>query len=337
MSVVLVTGATGFIGLHLVEALVRRGDRVRCLVRPSSRIEPLRALGVGLATAEFDDLPALIDAVAGADTVFHAAGLIRAFSKGEFYRVNELGTARLAEACAAQASPPRLVLVSSIAAAGPAPLGQVRREDDRPAPLSHYGQSKLAAERAAQEFAGRMPLTIVRPGFVFGPRDSVFAKIVRAIRHFHSHLCPGWHPPALSYIHVSDLVDLLLAAAERGNRVPAYEESYTGRGRYFAVAAEHPTYAELGLLLRTMLARPYAPVIRVPGPLAWFAGGLSEWFGRLRGTPEELCFDKIRDAIVPSWACSGEAARRDLGFAPAKPLPQRLAETVEWYRANGWF
>jgi nucleoside-diphosphate-sugar epimerase len=178
---------------------------------------------------------------------------------------------------------------------------------------------------------------MVRPGIVFGPRDSVFAKILRAIRHLRSHLCPGWHPPALSYIHVNDLVDLLLAAAERGERVPAHEPTYTGRGRYFAVAPEHPTYAELGLLLRPMLARPHAPVIRVPAPLAWFAGGLSEWFGRLRGTPEELCFDKMRDAIVPSWACSGEAARRDLGFTPAKPLNQRLAETVDWYQANGWF
>jgi len=275
--------------------------------------------------------------VAGADEVFHVAGLVRAFSKSEFYRVNELLTACLAEACARQASPPRLVLVSSIAAAGPVPRGQVRREDEEPAPVSHYGRSKLAAERAAQEFADKVPLTIVRPGIVFGPRDSVFAKILRAIRHLRTHFCPGWHPPALSYIHVNDLVELLLAAAERGERVPAQEATYTGRGRYFAVAAEHPTYAELGLLLRPLVARPYAPVIRVPGPLAWFAGGLSEWFGRLRGTPEELCFDKIRDAIVPSWACSGEAARRDLGFTPAKPLDQRLAETVEWYRANGWF
>src|SRR5262245_61004025 len=120
MAAVLVTGATGFIGLHLVEALVRRGERVRCLVRRSSQVEPLKALGIELVSAGFDDQPALTAAVAGTEIVFHVAGLIRALRSSEFYRVNELGTARLAEACCAQREPPRLMLVSSIAAAGPA-------------------------------------------------------------------------------------------------------------------------------------------------------------------------------------------------------------------------
>jgi hypothetical protein len=77
-----------------------------------------------------------------------------------------------------------------------------------------------------------------------------------------------------------------------------------------------------------------APIIPVPGPLAYCVGGISEFIGHLRGQPEELCVDKIRDALVPSWACSGEAARRDLDFLPAKPLTQRLQETVEWGLAN---
>src|SRR5690242_17622751 len=124
MPSVLVTGATGFIGLHLVEALMCRGDRVRCLVRPSSNIEPLRRLGVELIAAPFDDAGQLRAAADRVDVVYHVAGIIRAFRCAEFYQVNEEGTAKLAAACAAQPNPPRLVLVSSIAAAGPAPRGQ---------------------------------------------------------------------------------------------------------------------------------------------------------------------------------------------------------------------
>jgi dihydroflavonol-4-reductase len=330
MSSVLVTGATGFIGLHLVEALVARGVRVRCLVRRKSSVEPLRLLGVELVEAPFDDADQLRAAVERVDTVFHVAGIIRAFQCAEFYQVNEQGTAQIAAACAAQSNPPRLVLVSSIAAAGPAPRGQIRLEADPPTPISHYGRSKLAAEQAAAKLAHAVPLTIVRPGIVFGPRDTGFIKVIRSIRTFYCHLSPGFYPPALSYIHISDLIELLLRAAERGHRVPAQENGKPGAGRYFAVAREYPTYAELGRILRPMLGRPRAPIIPVAAPLAYCFAGLSELRGRLRGTPEELCIDKIHDALAPSWACSGEAARRDLDFLPAKSLAERLQETVDW-------
>lgn len=336
MSSVLVTGATGFIGLHLVEGLVRRGDAVRCLVRLTSPVEPLKALGVELVTAPLDDAAALRSAVAGTDVVFHVAGLIRAFRNQDFYRVNQDGTAQLAKACAAQSNPPRLVLVSSIAAAGPCQRGQIRIESDPPVAVSHYGRSKLGAERAAEKWAAQVPLTIVRPGIVFGPRDTGFTQVLRSIRHFYCHLSPGFHPPPLSYLHVADLVELLLIAAERGGRVSANGDGKPGQGCYFAAAPEHPTYAELGHIVRGMLGRPNAPVVPVPGPIAYCVGGLNEFIGRLRGSPEELCRDKIRDALAASWACSGEAARRDLGFSPARPLAARLEETVEWCLENRW-
>lgn len=336
MARVLVTGATGFIGLHLVEALVRRGDAVRCLVRPTSRVEPLAQLAAELVTTELDDVATLETAARDIDVVFHLAGVTRAFTEEDFFRVNADYTRNLAAACAAHASPPRFVLVSSIAAAGPAPRGQIRVEGDPPAPISQYGRSKLAGEEAAIAFADRMPLTIVRPGIVFGPRDPDFLKILRSIRLLRLHLSPGLHPPALSFIYVIDLVELLLRAAERGSRVAVGQDGRPRQGYYFAVAPEHPTYAELGAIVRPMLNRPYAPVIPVAAPLARCVAGASEWLARWRGKPDELNRDKIREALAESWACSGEAARRELDFAPAAPLAQRLQETIDWYAAHAW-
>jgi nucleoside-diphosphate-sugar epimerase len=334
MAAVLVTGGTGFIGSHLVERLVDRGDRVRCLVRRTSSCQALRELGVELVDSGFDDVARLNAAAADVDVVYHVAGAIKALDPAQFYAANETATARLVEACVAAPRCPHLVMVSSVAASGPAARGELRREPDPPAPISHYGRSKLAAEQVAEKFAAKMPLTIVRPGVVFGPRDSGFRKILRTIRFLRVHPSPGWCSPALSYIHIADLVELLIRAAEHGQNVPGDTGKQPGQGRYFAVAPEHPTYADLGRILRKMLARPRAPIVPVAGPLAYCIAGITEVMSRLRGQPEELSIDKIRDALAPSWACSGEAAKRDLGFLPARPLADRLQETIDWYAAH---
>lgn len=336
MSAVLVTGGTGFIGLHLVEALVGQGTRVHCLVRPTSQVAPLQALGVELVTVSSEDPGAWQPAMAGVDTVYHVAGVIRAFRRADFFRANEQVTERVAAACAAQANPPTLVLVSSLAAAGPCPRGHIRTERDPPQPRSDYGRSKLAAEQAATRFAGQVPLTIVRPGIVFGPRDTGFSQVLRAIRRGYCHLSPGFSPPPLSYLHIADLVSLMLAAAQRGRRVPPAATGEIGQGCYFAAAPEHPTYAEFGRLVRPLLGRPHAPIVPIPGPLAYGLGTINEGIGWLRGRAEELCRDKIRDALAPSWACSGAQAQAELGAMPARPLIARLEETVAWCLKNNW-
>lgn len=336
MARVVVTGGTGFIGRHLVQVLVQQGHAVRCLVRPSSHVQPLAELGAELSTADLSDEETLAQAVRGAEVVYHLAGLVRALRPREFYEVNQQGTARLAAACARQTTPPRLILVSSVAAAGPSARGKVRVESDPPAPISHYGRSKLGGEQAAAAFSAELPLTIVRPGIVFGPWDRGLVRILKAIRQLNFHASPGFFPPPLSYIHVEDLVDLLIQAERRGARVPPQSEQQPGAGCYFAVAPEYPTYADLGRLVRPMLARRWAPVLPIAGPIAWCVAGVHECISRLRGRADELSLDKMRDALAPSWACSGEAARRDLGFSPSRPLAVRLEETIAWYRAHGW-
>lgn len=342
MSLALVTGASGFIGGHLVDGLVRRGDKVRCLVRKSSHVELLKMPGVELIRGELDQQRLLDDALFGVDAVYHLAGMTAALRKDDLFRVNRDGCLRIAQACARQRRPPRLVVVSSIAASGPARRGQIRVEADVEAPVSDYGTSKLAGEVAARELADRVPTTIVRPGIVFGPRNRAMLPVFQTIKYLNLHPIPGYHQPALSYIHVEDLVEIVLRAAERGQTVPPAangtqgDGSSPGRGIYFAVASEYPTYADLGRIAGPLLHRPFAIVLPCLGPVPWMLAGVSEFVQKLRGKADELNYDKIREATAESWACSAEGAKRDLAFAPPKPLAERLAETIEWYRREKW-
>jgi nucleoside-diphosphate-sugar epimerase len=336
MPHVLVTGATGFVGTNLVPALVGRGDRVRCLVRFPQRAKSLDELGAELVVGDLDEKAALAQAVAGIDVVYHLAALTKHIDPRVMYRVNQIGTANLMQACAELPQPPVVVVVSSVAAAGPIPRGQIRTEADPPAPMSIYGKSKYAGEQAAEEVADRVPVTIVRPGAVFGPHDTGFLQVFRALRLLRGHGAVGLRPPPMTWIYVGDLVEIMLRAAERGRRVPAGGNGQPGQGRYFAAAPEYPTWAEMGRIVRPMLRRPYAPMIRIPGPIAWSVAGVNEVVGRLRGKALWLNYDKIREALVTSWACSGEAAQRELDFTPPRSLAERMEETIAWYRTEGW-
>ena len=152
---ILVTGATGFIGGVLANQLAARGDRVRALVRATSRTHALARLGAELAPGDVSDPASLQRAVEGCEGVVHLAGAVKALSKAELFRANAGGTRNVVEACARTGC--RLVYVSSLAAAGPSLGGRPRREEDPPAPVSSYGESKLAGEAAVRAAAGRCP------------------------------------------------------------------------------------------------------------------------------------------------------------------------------------
>jgi nucleoside-diphosphate-sugar epimerase len=205
--------------------------------------------------------------------------------------------------------------------------------------MSNYGRSKLAGEEEAIQRADRLPLTIVRPGCVFGPHDKAALPLFQTIQRFRFHPVPGRRHPPLSWIYVTDLVEHLILAAERGERVPPetarMPQAHPGVGIYFGVVAEHPSYAEFGSMTRHILRRPYMPVIACPTPISYIVASINETFSWLRGRPDVFNRDKIREALVESWACSHEKSFQQLGFEPAKSLQERIYDTVEWYQKQG--
>jgi nucleoside-diphosphate-sugar epimerase len=336
MSRCLITGASGFVGSNLTARLRDEGWDVRCLVRSTSRIEPLEKLGVELINGSLHDSDSLTGAVRNVDTVFHVAGRTAALRAAEYDRDNVEVTRLVAQACAAQSQPPVLVMVSSLAAGGPGTPRAPRQETDSEAPVSHYGRSKLAAERAAAETAGDVPTSVVRPPMVFGPGDRASLQIYRGMKFLPVHPSPGFRRFPVSLVHVSDLCDALVRVAQNGERLPAGGDgSAAGVGKYYVAADRSITYGELGQLAARAAGWAIAP-LPLPRTIFWIAGSIGEVMGRVRGRAAVLNLDKIREATARGWVCSDAKIRSQLGYAPTGPLEDRFAETVAWYREHNW-
>jgi nucleoside-diphosphate-sugar epimerase len=336
---VLVTGATGFIGTHLTRRLAESGHGVTCLVRPTSNVDRLEPLGVRFAMGDVRDADSLRPAVEKSDIIYHLAGLTTAFRADDMVNVNATGFRNVAQACAARLTPPTLVYVSSLAAAGPAQGGRPRTEHDPPAPVSHYGRAKRAGEVAAHEFADRVAITVVRPPIVFGEWDPSMRELFRSIFRLGVHVAFGVARQRYSLIHASDLAEAIVLCGERGKRLATQCTSCpeSARGYYFAAADEQPTFAELGRLIGLSLGRARVWVCGTSGPIMlWSAAAGAEALARLRGAPYIFNFDKAREAQAGSWTCSSEAIRGELGFSPRASLIDRLRQTAEWYRQQNW-
>ncbi len=338
MGDVLVTGASGFIGNHLVRKLLDRGQHVRAFVRNPARAERLQREGAQLVQGDLADRVALRNAVSSASVVYHLAGITRAFTARQYYDVNRRGVAGVARVCAEQTTPPVLVVVSSLAAVGPAVDGCPHEEGDIPHPISLYGRSKRAGEKTAERYASEVPITVVRPPIVFGEEDRSCFEMFKTVARSGVHPVPGYLPRYYSIIHADDLVEALILAAEHGRRLPgrSREEPSDGTGYYFAACDEHPTYYRLGSLIGAALGRRHALTIPFAVPVVRAVGAFGELAGRLRGQQSVMNWDKAREATAGSWICSNQKAKRELGFAVPCSLSDRLRQTAQWYRTAGW-
>jgi nucleoside-diphosphate-sugar epimerase len=323
---VLVTGGTGFIGSHLVEALLAQGHEVRCLVRDIRRLGWISGLpSVTLAQGDIDDPRSLLEGMRGVEQVYHVAGLTRARSAREFLRVNGQGTRHVVHACLDTPGGPRgLVHLSSLAAVGPMPMATACAEDVSPRPVSPYGSSKLQGEAAVLGARDHLHVTVLRPPVVYGPRDLGVLEVVRWVARGLLPM-PAGPSRTFSLCYVQDLVTALLTAGEA--KVPS--------GEIFHVAGEGSfTWEQVGDALGEALGVHPTP-LRIPLPiLLALATGADAW-AWLSGRPGYFSRGKVREA-AGYWLCDTGKARRQLGVVPSVGLRKGAAVTVKWYREAGW-
>jgi nucleoside-diphosphate-sugar epimerase len=313
----LVTGATGFIGGHLIESV---DGAVRCLVRRSVSLPGGRG-SVSSVRGDLATGAGLDEALADVDTVIHLAGATKVLRPGDYYAGNARATENLARRAAGRGI--RFVHVSSLAAAGPS-LGRAPvAEDDLPHPVSHYGKSKLEAEQIVRAL---LPdAVIVRPPVVYGPRDTDVLQMLKSV-------AGGWQLEIgggerwFSAIYVKDLVEGILAAA----RAP----QAAGR-TYFLSHPKPGTWGDLAAVAgRVMNRKPRR--LSLPVPAAAAVGWCAEMWARATGKPGIISRDKIAEARYTRWTCDAGRAARELGFEARTSLEEGLARTLAWYKEAGW-
>ncbi len=317
-----VTGATGFVGGHLVAALRARGDDVTALVRTPARATALSALGATLVQGDVQSARTLNDAIQGHDIVFHVAGLIAARNEAEFLAVNRDGTGVMVEA-AARAGQPRFILVSSLAAGGPTPPG-VRLVGTEPgAPVTRYGRSKLAGEEMVRE--STLPWTIIRPPAVYGPGDREMFRIFKAAS---LGIAPvfGRGDQQLSVVYGPDLVDALIAAA----LTPA-----TIGQTYYACHREILTTRQMVGLAGDAVGRRVR-VIGIPQVVGKALLAVTDRAARLTGKATVLSYDKTAEFFAPAWLADPTPLETATGWTARHDFAAGARATVAWYRTQGW-
>jgi nucleoside-diphosphate-sugar epimerase len=296
------------------------------MVRHTSDLSHIQNLPVELVYAEMQDAESLHLACQDLEAVCHCAALTRALDEETFFRVNTQGTIALAEA-SLEASPnlERFLFVSSLAAAGPSTSEDIFLEESGiPQPISWYGNSKLAAEKALAAMSDRLPLTIVRPCPVYGPRNRDFFAYFDLVKRGVS-LQLGRDGRRISLIYVHDLVTLLMLALE---------ESESLGQTYFGCAKAHSYVAFSDAIARALNKRTLRLTIPMMAlvPMALWAKVQS----RITDKPPLLNEQRIGDMRQRFWLCSGEKAQQQLGFFPEHSFDLAVKETTSWYLENGW-
>jgi nucleoside-diphosphate-sugar epimerase len=326
-----VTGGTGFIGSHLVEELLRRGDEVVCITRPGAVRRWIAGARARFVDCGFQDGRQLARMMAGADVVFHIAGRTHGLP-AELYASNTSATARLVRAAAAQGSAggaPHVILASSIAAVGPCRDGVALTSATSPAPISRYGRSKLAAEAQVRRYAGRLPATILRLPSVYGPREQGLFRLIKWITRGFAVTVGTWDREA-SLIYVRDLVQGMIAAAMSPPGAPVV--------RLYYLAHPAPvSWAAFAAAVGRAVGRGSDPIrVSLPrGPALAFAR-CADWVAALRHRSSSLNRDRVCEISQRRWVCDPSSAIGELGFAPSFTLEEGMRETVAWYRAAGW-
>lgn len=322
----LITGGAGFIGSHLTEALLDRGDEVVCVERVGAERGWVEGLPIEWHPVGIEDEGALAELVEGVDVVIHLAALTEAQTPDDFYEVNTLGTARLLDTIErVPGLTPRFVLLSSIAAIGPCRNGDSLDPSTVPFPLSHYGNSKLLAEAVVHAHADSVPSTIIRFPSVYGPRERAVLKFFQFVKRGAAVTVGGWDRE-VSMIYVDDAVRGLIAAAE-SDRAP---------GRTYLLA--HPEVVTWrGFAEQTARALEKRPVlVSMPEAAARLIARGAEGVAKLRRRAAILNRDRLREMTAARWVCDPSRAVAEIGFEPRYPLERGIPETAAWYRRMSW-
>ena len=321
-----VTGANGFVGSHLVDLLLEKAIKVRCLVRKSSNLRWLKDKDVEIYDCGLFNIEEMKKVMKGAVYVFHIAGVVKSKKPEGYFTGNVDTTVNVLNACMdTRNSIKKIVIVSSLTACGPSTAEKPVDEETKPHPITTYGRSKLAQEKAAQNYMNDLPITICRAHAVYGERDT---EIFIFFNTFNKGLMTtlGMKDKYLGLIHAKDLVDGLFLAAESDNS--------TGQ-IYFLSSEETYNWKIIGDTTSHILKKKPLK-LKIPHFIVYTVAAIAQFFSMFSSKAATLNLEKARDLVQPYWTCDVSKAVKQLGFRQNISLEEGIRRTCDWYKMMGW-
>lgn len=326
---VLITGATGFLGSHVTDVFLENDCTVRALVRATSDTRQLEGSGVECVVGSLSDTASIQRALKGMDVLVHCAGGGKVQNIQELYDNNTTTTVNLLEAATANTSRTlrRFVFVSSLAAHGPSNSGVAPTTTTPDHPISHYGRSKLRAERRLLEAKDKINLTIFRPPPIYGPGDRrTLLPVMKAIQR---HLMPLPGPAhRTAMIFGRDCATAIYQSAVTDHPSGRIYYVEDGRGSYTRREMAHIIARELGV--RGIVK------FRLPFRLMGMGAFANEKLAGLLRRSTAINRDKIKDLEQKFWLCDASVTRSELNWQPETQFEEGARITVQWYRQQGW-
>jgi UDP-glucose 4-epimerase len=323
---VLITGASGFVGYHLIKEALKNDLEVFAAVRKSSNISHLNDLDIKYTDLAYNDPEALKKDIEEKKYTYiiHAAGVTRARTIEEYNTINAQYTFNLAKAAVDSGIElKKFVLVSSLAAIGPLNnIDDIIDEETVPNPVTAYGASKLLAEQKLKTIPG-LNYTILRPTAVYGPRDTgIFIFFKQLSKRIEGYI--GRSEQRLSFIYVTDLARACVNALKSG-----------GQKTYNLSDGKSYTKYDLGIEARkTLTGKTFK--FHIPVNFMRLIATLAEKVSNLKGEAPILNREKLNELTAVNWICKIENAEKEMGFEPQYDLAKGVAETINWYKQNNW-
>ena len=326
---VLVIGASGHIGAHIVRHLLAQGRAVRALVRPTSNLQGLAGLEVELVRGDVRDRSSLRSALKGCSALYHLAAVVAEWTHDPavIYKTAIDGTANILHAVADTSGIERIIYTSSVAAVGMSHSPHDLRNESHhnTDDLTHYSIAKTRAERLANELAGqyRLPLVIVNPSVVLGPYDYRPTPATNGVIRYLKYRLPVYFDAGANIVHADDVARGHLLAEQHGKL-----------GERYILSGANLTMRELfSLMAQSAGRRP--PGIELGRRTLWMIGCGAEFWARLRGKAPLLTRARVRSLIGRYGFYDASKAQRELGYT-ARPAGETLADAVHWVRAQKW-